>query len=229
MTDQLTPEQIQQEQEKAQMVLALDGRYPVAYRISCELARAVLDLARRIDAALAIEATDRGFVRADDPETTRWMQGYDTCRDEFRSALTAPSRDVVDVSELAEACDQYRAAYWVREDRTPGLVDNLAAPIARLRAVLALTEQLEPPQRESSLAQRIAAQCTCEYPYPRDIWAGHHPNCATEQQPEPVSRSELFDLVANGTCGECQNYLTDQLLSRYTITRKQPEGDNHGA
>jgi hypothetical protein len=28
----------------------------------------------------AIESTDRGFVRADDPETTRWMQGWDECR-----------------------------------------------------------------------------------------------------------------------------------------------------
>lgn len=49
--------------------------------------------------------------------------------------------DEIDVSELAEACDEYRAAYWAREDRTPDVVDDLAAPIARLRAVLTLTQQ----------------------------------------------------------------------------------------
>lgn len=62
--------------------------------------------------------------------------------------------------------------------------------------LVALTEQQpEPPQQESSLAQRIAAQCTCEYPYPREIWAGHHPNCVTEQ-PEPVDESREADRIA---------------------------------
>jgi hypothetical protein len=68
--------------------------------------------------------------------------------------------------------------------------------------------------------QQPAPTCTCEYPYPVGVWDGHHPNCASEQQPEPVSRSELFALIAKGTSGEWQNYITDQLLSRYTVTRK---------
>lgn len=102
------------------------------------------------------------------------------------------------------------------------------------RAVLALTEQPEPAQRESSLAQRIAAQCTCEYPYPREIWAGHHPNCATEQQPEPVSREELTDLAGREIDRTAPDRvaaafsISRELLSRYTITRKQPEGADHG-
>lgn len=98
------------------------------------------------------------------------------------------------------------------------------------RAVLALTEQLEPVQRESSLAQRISTQCTCEYPYPREIWAGHHPNCATEQQPEPVSDTELTTFVYDTALanlldidGDTPSVLATGLLSRYTITRQQPE------
>lgn len=68
--------------------------------------------------------------------------------------------DEIDVSELAEACDEYRAAYWAREDRTPDVVDNLAAPIAQLRAVLALTERQ--PGRGGTLIADTAIDCRSE-------------------------------------------------------------------
>jgi len=38
-----------------------------------------------------IESTDRGFVRADDPETTRWMQGWDECLAAVTAALNSGS------------------------------------------------------------------------------------------------------------------------------------------
>jgi hypothetical protein len=69
-------------------------------------------------------------------------------------------------------------------------------------AVLALTEQLELTRArmqrvdgymvewrtkardlKAELAVLKSEQrptCTCEYPYPREIWDGHHPNCVTE-------------------------------------------------
>lgn len=80
------------------------------------------------------------------------------------------------------------------------------------RAVLALTEQPEPAQRESSLAQRIAAQCTCEYP---------------SSSPEPVSEDELtHQLRLRRASGFGQ--VAKDLLARFDIYRKQPEGADHG-
>lgn len=80
------------------------------------------------------------------------------------------------------------------------------------RAVWALTEQFEPPQRESSLAQRIAAQCTCEYP---------------SSSPEPVSEDELtHQLRLRHASGFSQ--VAKELLARFDIYRKQSEGADHG-
>lgn len=62
-----------------------------------------------------------------------------------------------------------RAQRAVDREARGAWVPLLAAELAR--AVLALTEQ--------------HPECTCEYPYPREIWDGHHSSCATEQQPEP--------------------------------------------
>lgn len=31
---------------------------------------------------------------------------------------------------------------------------------------------------------RRPTECTCEYPYPREIWCGHHPHCALNQREE---------------------------------------------
>lgn len=42
-----------------------------------------------IRAVLGMERTDRGFVRADDPETTRWMMGYDEALDEVQKIIAA--------------------------------------------------------------------------------------------------------------------------------------------
>lgn len=40
-------------------------------------------------AVLAIERTDRRFVRADDPETTQWMVGHDAALDDVRKAIAS--------------------------------------------------------------------------------------------------------------------------------------------
>ena len=51
------------------LVLLVRNGQPVTYR------NIMADLSE------AIQPSDRGFVRADDPETTRYMEGWDDCRD----------------------------------------------------------------------------------------------------------------------------------------------------
>lgn len=45
-----------------------------------------------------------------------------------------------------------------------------------------MTDRDDPADK--SLAQTISDTCTCEYPYPREIWDGHHPDCATLNREE---------------------------------------------
>lgn len=47
------------------------------------------DLARALQGVLDVERADRRFVRADDPETTRWMMGWDECLDEVRKIIAS--------------------------------------------------------------------------------------------------------------------------------------------
>lgn len=36
----------------------------------------------------------------------------------------------------------------------------------------------------AAVSEQQPAQCTCEYPYPREIWDGHHPDCAVLNRAE---------------------------------------------
>lgn len=40
-------------------------------------------------------------------------------------------------------------------------------------------------------------------------------------EPEVVTRAEIFDLIAQGAFAEWQNYLTDTLMARYDIRKKE--------
>lgn len=80
---------------------------------------------------------------------------------------------------------------------------------------------------------REIAQTVISYPY--RVLTGEGTTLAravlalTEQQTEPVSRGELVNLfnVALPINAET-NWLIDRLMSNFDITRKQPEGADHG-
>lgn len=88
-----------------------------------------------------------------------------------------------------------------------------------------MTDQLTPEQIEQLQFWRAASRtgsslCTATT-IALDLLA------QVEQQPEPVSRDELtHQLRLRHASGFSQ--VAKELLSRYTITRKQPEGTDHG-
>lgn len=45
------------------------------------------------------------------------------------------------------------------------LLDQITDPVARQAASLLSDDSLR------------SMLCTCEYPYPAEVWSGHHPNC----------------------------------------------------